>query len=80
MLLPKMRTATGVLAEIRAADPNTDVSLHMIRRIINSGKVPVVNAGNRKLVNVDAVLAYLEAGEDMQTYGAGKIRQLPVNF
>lgn len=80
MSLPKMRTAPGVLAEIRAVDPNTDVSLHMIRRIINSGKVPVVNAGNRKLVNVDAVLAYLEAGEEQQIIGAGKIRQLPVNF
>ena len=80
MSLPKMRTAPGVLAEIKAADPNTEVSLHMVRRIINSGKVPVVNAGNRKLVNVAAVLAYLEAGEDTQTVGAGKIRQLPVNF
>lgn len=80
MPLPKMRTAPGVLAEIRAADPNTEVSLHMVRRIINSGRVPVVNAGNRKLVNVDAVLAYLEAGENTPDNGLGKIRQLPANL
>ncbi len=80
MSLPKMRTAPGVLAEIKAQDPDTEVSLHMVRRIINSGRVPVVNAGNRKLVSVDAVIAYLEAGEEQQVDGAGKIRQLPVNF
>ena len=80
MSLPKMRTASGVLAEIRAADPNTEVSLHMIRRIINSGRIPVVHAGNRKLVNVDAVLSYLETGEECYCSGTGSIRPLPVKL
>lgn len=79
MGLPKMRTAAGVLAEIKAIDPNTEVTLTMVRRIIKSGKVPVVNAGTKKLVNVDAVVEYLEAG-DRYTGAVNNVRKLPVNL
>ncbi len=39
MQLPKMRTATGVVDELRAVDPNTAVSVHLVRQLINSGAV-----------------------------------------
>lgn len=58
----RMRTAKGILAELKAVDPNTAVTLSFIRRIINSGKVPVVQAGKKKLVSLDLVLALLESG------------------
>lgn len=60
--MPRMRTASGVLAEIKEQDPGTEITLYFIRGIINSGVVPVVSAGNKKLVDVDRVIAYIESG------------------
>ena len=45
MGIPRMRIATDVLAEIKALDPDTRITLHYIRSIINQGKVPVRKAG-----------------------------------
>jgi hypothetical protein len=57
-----MRTAAGVLAEIKAQDPHTEVTMHYIRKIIRANQVPVVCAGRKKLVDVDAVIELLKAG------------------
>ena len=76
MQLPKMRTATGVVDELRAVDPNTAVSVHLVRRLINSGAVPSVPSGNRKLVSVDAVCEYLASGQAAAVPRAGKIRRV----
>jgi hypothetical protein len=57
-----MRTAAGVLAEIKAEDPATEVTLHYIRYLIKANKVPVVQVGRKKLVSVDAVLSFLADG------------------
>ena len=62
MPLPRMRTAAGVLAEIKAQDPKTEVTLCYIRRIIHTNQVPVVCVGRKKLVDVDAVIELLKAG------------------
>ena len=48
MGIPRMRIATDVLAEIKALDPDTRITLHYIRSIINQGKVPVRKAGSKK--------------------------------
>ena len=37
----RMRTASGVMDIIREQDPKTQVTVHAIRRLIASGKVPV---------------------------------------
>lgn len=60
--LPRMRTATGILDELKAADPNTAITLSYIRRTINSGRVPVVHVGKKKLVNLDQMLEMLGRG------------------
>ena len=62
MAVPRMRTAEKVLAEIRAADPDTEVTLYYIRSLIKAGAVPVVECGRKKLVNVDAVMELLSSG------------------
>jgi predicted aldo/keto reductase-like oxidoreductase len=59
MAIPRMRTAEGVLAEIKTQDPDTDVTLHYIRYLMNTEAVPVVSVGRKKLVNVDKVIAFL---------------------
>jgi len=54
-----MRNAEGVLAELKAQDPETRITLNFIRGLIRSGEIPVVQAGVQKLVNVDLVFDYL---------------------
>lgn len=57
--IPRMRTAEGALAVLKADDPGTAVSLKYIRRLINTGEIPCVNVGRKKLINVDDLAAYL---------------------
>lgn len=61
-MTPRMRTAEGALAIIKAEDPGTAVTLRYIRRLIAAGTIPHVPVGRKKLVNVDELLAYLEGG------------------
>ena len=52
----RMRFPAQALEELRKADPETQVSLKLIRRLIHTGAVPSVPVGNgnRRLVNLDA--------------------------
>lgn len=58
--MPRMRFAQQAYEEIRKDDPNSPISLRMIRTLAASGKVPVVMIGRRRLINYDALLAYLD--------------------
>jgi hypothetical protein len=80
MSTPKMRTAAGVLTEIKAQDPATEVTLHYIRFLIHTNQVPVVPVGRKKLVDVDAIIAHLAAGSPTQKNDSeiGQIRRVPV--
>ena len=49
MPTPRMRTAEGALAVIKAADPGTAVTLRFIRGLIKTGTVPHVPVGRKKL-------------------------------
>lgn len=60
--IPRMRTAAKIVAEIRAMDPQSDVSEHYVRQIIKEGAVPVTWAGNKALVNLDDVLELMRRG------------------
>lgn len=76
MGIPRMRIAADVLAEIKALDPDTRITLHYIRSIINQGKVPVRKAGTKKLVDVDKVLEYLAHGDENEESQTGEIRRV----
>lgn len=60
MTTPRMRTAMGALAIIKAEDPETAVTLRFIRGLINTGAVPHVPVGRKKLVDVDRLMDYLK--------------------
>lgn len=60
--LPRMRTASGAMKEIRQMDPNTNITESAIRRAIKRGEVKSVTNGVKHLVNLDDLLAYF-AGE-----------------
>lgn len=79
--MPRMRTAGKVLDLIKKQDPGTEVTLHFIRGLINTGKVPVTPVGRKKLVDADAVIAHIAAGQAQPTSGTaeltGQIRRVP---
>ena len=62
--MPRMRTAPGVLEVIKETDPNTEVTLSYLRRLIASGKVPVVSMGSKKLVDADMMIEYIAGGHE----------------
>ena len=80
MTMPRMRTAEKALAEIKQADPGTEVTLHYLRRLIKAEAVPVVSCGRKKLVNVDSVIELLANGYELQdespAFTAGGVRRL----
>lgn len=83
MSLPRMRTAAGVLAIIKEQDPGTEVTMHYIRNLIKTRKVPVTPVGSKKLVDADVIIAYIAAGEtatapDSTDTSGGGIRMVPV--
>lgn len=59
----RMRTASGALELIKEADPGTAVTLYYIRQLINTGEIPHIPVGRKKLVNVDQLLEYLARPE-----------------
>lgn len=59
----RMRYPKQALAELRKEDPDTGVTLHMIRALAKQGKVPSVKGGRGYLINYDALVAYLAAPE-----------------
>ncbi|MDD2955790.1 MAG: hypothetical protein PHD67_05675 [Oscillospiraceae bacterium] len=79
MALPRMRYPEQALEELRKDDPDTAVTLSFIRRLVASGKLPVVTVGNhRRLLNYDALLEYLadpNRGEPEEPRGT--IRKVP---
>ncbi len=60
--IPRMRTAAKIVAEIKALDPDTEVTEFHIRKLAKSGAVPVVWAGRKALINLDDVLDLMRLG------------------
>ncbi|MGI6152972.1 MAG: hypothetical protein ACOYJB_03940 [Christensenellaceae bacterium] len=77
----KMRTIKQAAEEIRSLDPHTAITEYAIRQIILSESVPCVKRGRKYLINMDALLQYLNNGTDIQqaevnTSQTGIIRQI----
>ena len=60
--IQRMRTAPKIVAEIKAQDPGSEVTEHYVRQLVKDGKVPVVWAGSKALINLDDVLTLLRMG------------------
>jgi len=60
--IPRMRTAPKIAAEIKALDPNTEITEYYVRQLVKEGAVPVVWAGNKALINLNDVLNLLRTG------------------
>ena len=58
--LPRMRTISEAIAEIREADPNTALTPWHLRQLAISGVIPRVKAGRKYLINLDLLCDYLQ--------------------
>ena len=78
--IPRMRTAAKIVAEIKALDPDTEVTEFHIRKLAKDGTVPVVWAGRKALINLDDVLVLMRLGTARPTEEAapagGGIRRI----
>ena len=57
--LTRMRTIPKAYKEIKALDPNTDLTLRALRRMVKSGEIPSVQIASKTLVNLDLLLEAL---------------------
>ncbi len=58
--IPKMRTISAAINEIKGIDPNTCFTEHTLRKAVVTKVIPSVKAGKKYLVDMDAVYAYLD--------------------
>lgn len=54
--IPRMRTISNVIKEIKNIDPNTAFTERALRRMINEKEIPVVKIGNKNLINLDLLI------------------------
>lgn len=66
-MTPRMRTIAEAAAELRQLDPGTAVTPHYIRRLVLSHTIPHHRVGNKRLINLDLLLAYLNEPAPAQT-------------
>lgn len=68
----RLRTANQAWKEIKCLDPETGITEHHIRKIIKSGKLPIITQGVKVLVDMDALISYLENPECFERKEAPK--------
>lgn len=49
----RMRTIPKAFEAVKQADPNTDLTLRALRRMVNNGSIPTVQVGRKRLVDLD---------------------------
>lgn len=77
--IPRMRTAAKIVSELKALDPDTEMTEFHIRQMAKTGAVPVVWAGRKALINLDDVLELMRLGTTRPTEEppiAGGIRRI----
>lgn len=57
--MPRMRTVTEAISEIKQIDPHTAMTKYHIRRLCLDGVLPAVKAGKKLLINLDTLIEYM---------------------
>lgn len=65
----KMRTLPKALEELKRIDPGCDLTLTALRRAVKTGRLPAVEVGSKRLVDMTVLENYLcgNAPEQTQT-------------
>jgi excisionase family DNA binding protein len=75
MNIPRMRTISEAISELRAEDPQTAITTHFLRQAIASGRLPAIKAGRKILINLETLSEFLSRpeAEEPQTRGVRRI-------
>ena len=65
--LPRMRTIPQAIKEIKALDPNTSITVSVLRRMVKDGVVETVQVANKRLLNLDLLFDRLACYNDRAT-------------
>lgn len=57
--VPRMRTVPEAVKMLQELDGSTAVTLRAVRRMVNNGEIPVLQVGNKRLVDFDKLLECL---------------------
>ena len=65
--MKRIRSIQSAYDEIKAADPNTGITLSAIRRAVSTGEIPSrrigARGGYKYMVDLDNVIVYFTGGE-----------------
>ena len=64
--LSRKRTLDEANNELKQLDPNTAFSKYYIRRLAISGAVPTIMCGRKRLIDLDALIEYLNTPHDIE--------------
>ncbi len=56
---PRRRYIDAAVAMLKAADPETPVTVYMVRNLVKTGTIPSIPIGRRRLLNYDVLEDYL---------------------
>ena len=76
-----MRTINEAAEHFKSIDPHTALTKTAVRRLVNTGAVPSVRIGNKALVSLEALDAYLRGEQPPVMSGVvrGVIRPVEVS-
>jgi len=60
--LPRMRTPGAAFEEIKVHDPDTELTVKALRRLVRAGDIPSVKVGRKYLINMETLYKYLYNG------------------
>ena len=57
--LPRMRTIPQAFKEIKSIDPNTSITVSVLRRLVKEGAIETVTIEHKRLINMDLLFSWL---------------------
>lgn len=57
--MAKMRIIKNIYEDIKRNDPDTAITMCGLRRMVQTGVIPSVQVGRKRLINADTVMDYL---------------------
>lgn len=74
--IPRMRTIPEAVKLLHELDSSSAVTLRAVRRMVNTGQLPVTMVGSKRLINFDKLLDILENPSGEHTAQNGVIRRI----
>lgn len=74
--MERIRTLKGAVQYFKERDSETVITLSMLRRAVNEGRIPHARSGNKILVSIDAVERYF-SGQQLEEQPEAKPEKRP---